>query len=195
MHRSSTEPKNTKSHGLARLSRILHPTDFSAGGERAFDHAVLLSRLAGAELHLLHVVGYPEDLRPTEATLKKTCAACEKRLADLGAAVEGVSSIQVAVRIGSPHVEVIDYAHQAKVDLVVMGTVGLSSDPKNPVGSTAEKVIRALDIPVLTVKAKPRAAKAAGRVCSMCGQSSSDILCNGCKERIRGEALYRSARP
>ena len=182
-------PRSVTSKPIVQVSRILHPTDFSASGERALTYAAMLCRATGAELHLMHVVIYPEVLAPTETAIKKACAAAEKRLADLASTIEGIESVKTAIRIGSPHVEVIDYVHQTKMDLVVMGTVGLTGDPGNPVGSTAEKVIRALDVPVLTVKAKPRAAKAAGRACSMCAQASTDVLCTACKERIRGEAI------
>jgi nucleotide-binding universal stress UspA family protein len=185
-------PQTTEARkpGHLHVTTIVHPTDFSAAGTRACDYAAMLCRLTGAELHLVHVVVFPEVLAPSEAAVKKACVAAEKRLQEIGGKIEGVTSLKTTVRIGSPHIEVIDYAHKVKADLVVMGTVGLTHDAGNPVGSTAEKVLRALDIPVLTVKSPP-APKTARRTCVLCAQHSIDVLCDACKERIRGEAAAR----
>jgi len=185
-----TQATKPASPGRASVSRVLYPTDFSPACTAALDHAVRLARLEGAELHLLHVVAYPEGVQTSEAALKDACGAARKRLEELGAGLVEVASVTFAVRVGSPHVEVIAYARAEKVDLVVMGTAGLSGDHANPLGSTAERVIRGLDIPVLTVKSPPPA-KPAGRVCSLCAKPSTDVICDPCKEAIHGEALHR----
>jgi nucleotide-binding universal stress UspA family protein len=169
-----------------RIGTILHPTDFSPSSDRALEWARALASLAGAELHLLHVVGYPEDLRPSETAMRKAVGEAEKRVRAL--AGEGA---QAAVRVGSAAHEIIRYARDEKIELVVMGTVGLHGEPGVPVGSVAEKVLRGLTVPVLTVKAPPPAKKAAGRTCAMCGSAALDVLCDACKDRVRGEAVAR----
>jgi nucleotide-binding universal stress UspA family protein len=179
--------------GQARITRVLHPTDFSAGSVRAFDYAVLLARLAGAELHLLHVVVPPEGVPASETALKKACREAEKRLVGLVGHAAGVADVWPAVRVGSPSVEVIRYAHEAGVDLVVMGTVGAHGDAVTPIGSLAEKIVRGVAVPVLTVAA-PAAREAVGRRCSLCGQAATDVICDGCKDRVRGEATLRTGR-
>jgi len=189
----SSQERRPASRGRVNVSRVLHPTDFSPASAAALEYAILVARLAGAELHVVHVVAYPEGVQTSESVLKKACGAAGKRLAELCDTIDGVASVVSAVRVGSPHTEVIDYAHGAKVDMVVMGTVGLSGDRATPIGSIAEKVIRALDIPVLTVKS-PRPPKSAARVCSLCAKPSSDVICDACKESIHGEAAYRRFR-
>jgi nucleotide-binding universal stress UspA family protein len=170
------------------ITRILHPTDFSPSCERAFEYARLLGELTGAEIHLLHVIRLPEELQPSEAMLREAYAAAQQRLAGWG---DGAASREV--RIGAPHAEVIKYAKDNKIDLVVMGTVGASGDGATPLGSTAEKVIQGLSIPVLTLKVPP-AAKPAGKRCTMCGSPSTDTICDMCKDRVRGEAVARKRR-
>jgi nucleotide-binding universal stress UspA family protein len=173
----------------ARITRILHPTDFSLSSERALDYSTMLGELTGAELHLLHVVPYPEELRPSEAELRKACEGAERRLRGFG-----VADAHTAVRVGSPHTEVVRYAGDAKIDLVVMGIVGLSGESGGVLGSTAEKVMRALSVPVLTIKVAEKKARAAGRRCAMCAAPAQDVLCNGCKDRVQSEAVSRKRR-
>jgi nucleotide-binding universal stress UspA family protein len=186
-------PKKPLSVGQARITRILHPTDFSPSCERAWDYAILLQRLTGAEIHLLHVIRTPEELHPSEAMLRKAYAEAEKQLHAWTERAGGPSVVAHEVRIGAPHAEVIDYAKDHRIDLVVMGTLGASGDAATPVGSTAEKVIQGLAIPVLTLKVPPPA-KPTGKRCVMCGAPSPDTICNACKDRVRGEAALRHRR-
>jgi nucleotide-binding universal stress UspA family protein len=180
--------------GQARITRILHPTDFSPACERSYEYALLLSKLTGAELHLVHVIRVPEEMTPSKTQLTRAVADAEKRLEAVCRAVGDHAPVAHGVRLGAPHAEIIRYAKENKVDLVVMGTVGLSGDAP-AVGSVAEKVIRGLTIPVLTLKAAlPSRGKASGRRCAMCGEPATDVICDACKDRVRGEAVGRHRR-
>ena len=176
--------------GQARFTKILHPTDFSPSCERAFEYALLIGKLTGAEIHLLHVIRPPEEMQPSEAMLREAYAVAQKRLQTWGGDVGGATVARREVRIGAPHAEVIKYAKEQKIDLVVMGTLGASGDVATPLGSTAEKVIQGLSIPVLTLKVPPPA-RAAGKRCVMCGTPSPDTICDACQDRVRGEAVAR----
>jgi nucleotide-binding universal stress UspA family protein len=179
--------------GQARITRILHPTDFSRSCERAYEYAILLQRLTGAEVHLLHVIRTPEDLQPSESMLRKACAEAAKKLDAWTELAGGPGVVAHEVRLGVPHAEVIKYAKEQKIDLVVMGTLGASGDVATPLGSTAGKVIQGLSIPVLTLKVPPPA-KPSGKRCVMCGAAASDTICDACKDRVRGEAVGRHRR-
>jgi nucleotide-binding universal stress UspA family protein len=176
--------------GQARITRILHPTDFSPSCERAFEYAILLQRVTGAEIHVLHVIRCPEELQPSEAMLRKAYGEAQTRLNTWCSGAGGPAITVHEVRIGAPHTEVIKYAKERKIDLVVMGALGASGDVATPLGSTAEKVIQGLSIPVLTLKVPPPA-KASGKRCVMCGAASADTICDACKDRVRGEAVAR----
>jgi nucleotide-binding universal stress UspA family protein len=176
--------------GQARFTKILHPTDFSVSCERAFEYALLLGKLTGAEVHLLHVIRLPEEMRPSEAMLREAYAAAQKRLATWGA--DGTAVASREVRIGAPAAEVIKYARERKIDLVVMGTLGASGEVAT-LGSVAEKVIQGLSIPVLAVKVPPPA-KPAGKRCVMCGAVSADTICDACKDQVRSDAVARKRR-
>lgn len=58
-----------------------------------------------------------------------------------------------AIKKNSAHQGIVDYASK-NADLVVMGTHGRSGLMKVFLGSTAEKVLRRLDLPILTVRPK-----------------------------------------
>jgi len=179
--------------GQARITRILHPTDFSPSCERAFEYAILLQRLTDAEIHLLHVLRTPEGMHPSESMLRQAYAEAEKQLHAWAERAGGPTVVAHDVRIGAPHAEVIRYAKEQKIDLVVMGALGASGDAATGVGSTAEKVIQGLSVPVLTLKLLPPA-RASGKRCVMCGALSADTICDACKDRVRGEATLRHRR-
>jgi nucleotide-binding universal stress UspA family protein len=173
----------------ARVTRILQPTDFSPSSERALGYALLVAEATGAEVHLLHVVPCSQELPPSEKELRKAFLEAEKKLAAVAKPIDA-ARVVTAVRIGSAHAEVTRYVKEQRIDLVVMGTVGLSAEAHLPVGSTAERVIRAVAVPVLTVKG-PVPSKASTRRCALCGAESIDVVCSLCKDRVRGEAATR----
>lgn len=176
------------------ITRILHPTDFSATSARACEYAVLLSRLTGAELHLVHVVVPPDEVQASESAIKHAVREAEKRMETIAKALKEGKKVHFAVCVGSSHTELIRYASREKIDFVVLGTAGLQGESSSAVGSVAEKVIRGLSIPVLTVKLPPSPKTAAARRCTLCGTPANDVICNACKDRIRGEATDRRKR-
>lgn len=140
------------------IGTILVPTDGSAGAEATIAHATELARTYGAAVHTLYVVdtsGEPpaisgddrEDLlapserRGREATIRITDRAEEL---DLKAARE--------VREGTPYSEILAYADEYGVDLLVMGTHGRTGADRARLGSTTERVLTLADVPVLSVR-------------------------------------------
>lgn len=61
--------------------------------------------------------------------------------------------VETDVRRGNPHREILDYADEHAVDLVVMGTHGRTGLDRYLLGSVTEKVVRLSNVPVLTVRA------------------------------------------
>lgn len=54
--------------------------------------------------------------------------------------------------IGRPAEEIIDYAEKNDIDLIVMGTLGLTGVKRFLIGSVAENVVRHSKVPVLVVR-------------------------------------------
>jgi nucleotide-binding universal stress UspA family protein len=60
--------------------------------------------------------------------------------------------VQQEVRVGTPFYEIVRYAREMKIDLIVMGTHGHTGLVHVLLGSVTEKVVRKAPCPVLTVR-------------------------------------------
>ena len=145
----------------ARITRILVATDFSETSDRALDYAHLLARHFGASVHLLHVLSEAAGPDGTAAQTFLTDAAAQRAaaLADARCSLRhrsaGVASQEAL--FGVPAATIVDYAAQARMDLIVMGTHGRTGVAHLLMGSVAELVVRTASCPVLTVRGVPAA--------------------------------------
>ena len=145
---------------LISIRRILFPTDFSEPAKEAQKYAMTLADRFEAELHLMHVV--PEVAMPlpdsstswtlSAADLKLQVDAAEKRLLqELGSDwAEEHRTVHTAV-VGNAVEEIVKYAKQHEIGLVVVGTHGRTGLSHLLLGSVAEKLVRLATCPVLTV--------------------------------------------
>lgn len=137
------------------LTRILLPTDFSDTAQYALDYARELAGRFDATVHLLHVVPDPlqtlaVEVAPVVSDLAASWTAdAERRLEEVR--IEGPRTVR-AVRVGHAFVEILRYAADNAIDLIVMGTHGRGPVEHLLLGSVAEKVVRKASCPVLTVK-------------------------------------------
>ena len=148
---------------MIQLARIVCPTDFSPTSSHAVDYAATLANTFGAELVLLHVIpemSYPlrsfgmshslehiqEELHEkAKETLEKRAEAAKADLADL--------KVRCLLADGEAHEATMACAKQESADMIVMGTHGHTGLTHALLGSTAEKVVRLAECPVLTVRA------------------------------------------
>ena len=142
------------------IRRILFPTDFSEPAKEAQKYAMALADRFGAELHLLHVV--PEVAMPLPdsttswtlpaADLKLQVEAAERQLLhDLGPDwAEERRTVHTAV-VGNAVEEIVKYAREHEIGLIVIGTHGRTGLSHLLLGSVAEKLVRLATCPVLTV--------------------------------------------
>ena len=115
-----------------------------------------------SDLTILHVInssqlgypsveeGMPVDIRATLDNIEESVNKALELLAE--ECRRSVSSVRVASKIGSPAYEIVHFAEENKVDLVVMGTHGFTGLKHLIMGSTAENVVRTASCPVLTVR-------------------------------------------
>ncbi len=145
------------------LKSILVGTDFSVCAARALAYAVTLTRLCGGRLHILHVLMEPVQALDVTAALpypdleaRKEWeeAARVKLLREVEAAEKRGVSATSEVRWGRPSDTIVDTAARMPASLIVLGTHGRSALEKLLLGSTAERVLRLSEIPVLTVREK-----------------------------------------
>ena len=147
---------------MKSIKKILYATDFSDNTIPAAEYALTLANLAGAEIHVIHVVAelvdyrrsmlQPESFaileREVEAlAIKEMGEFCRARFGD---------QVRYAteVVIGRPFQVILDRAAALSCDLIVMGTHGRSGMENVILGSTAQRIVRRSTIPVLTVRGK-----------------------------------------
>jgi len=133
------------------LSRILVATDLSAGAEKAVARAVHLADEHRAALTILHVL---PDAVGDEASKRQIFLQVEKylhrKVIKLSPHREKKVSIQVVT--GTAAVEIIRRAREEAVDIILVGAHGEQFISKFLFGTTAEKIVRKGDRPVLVVK-------------------------------------------
>jgi nucleotide-binding universal stress UspA family protein len=146
---------------MISLKKILVPTDFSEHSNNALKYGCALSEKFDSELHLLHVLQdlvamVPEPglaFPPPGNYMQELQASAEKALTQLPEEswVRGPSVVRTT-RNGPPFVEIVRYAREHEIDLIVIGTHGRGGLAHMLLGSVAEKVVRKSPCPVLTVR-------------------------------------------
>src|ERR1022692_2673562 len=142
------------------IRTILHPTDFSANSQCAWEMACALARDYGARLLLVHV----EAPMPTFAELgaippepvDRRTLECE--LAGIKP-TDPTLAVSRTLLFGDEASTINRFAKENNADLIVMGTHGRSGWGRLLMGSVAESVLREAPCPVLTIKT-PLKAKA-----------------------------------
>jgi universal stress protein A len=143
-----------------RLQRILLPTDFSTYSATATKYACELAARFDAELHLLHTLEiHPISSPDFGMGLALPRYAEESRTAAEKAMTKVVDpqwsagrKVFQAIVEGSPRAEIVRYARDKDVDLIVIATHGRSGLSHVLIGSVAESVVRTAPCPVLTVR-------------------------------------------
>ena len=144
---------------------ILFCTDFSENAAFAFGFALdAASRRADCVLHILHVIPEPEA-QFWKTYLYEVEGIDAKARADIDAKIEADymnrlpprQNVDVQVRIGKDYVEILKFAREQAVDLVVMGRQGHTAFEKVLFGNVTEKVARKSACPVLIVPMSYRA--------------------------------------
>lgn len=142
---------------MAEIKKILVPTDFSPHSEQALRYGCEFAIKFGAELHVLHVI---QDLISEFDGIKsipgnymsEIKAEAERKIATVpGADWNGGKGVVRKTCAGTPFLEILKYAQDHAIDLIVLGTHGRTALAHAIMGSVAEKVVRHARCPVMTV--------------------------------------------
>lgn len=149
---------------MIALRHILVPLDFSELSGIALKYAKALAENFKCSVHLLHVLdegALSYSWMVTEGAMPKPADAREEEMLKsvrdklnkaLPEAEREKFRGQLVTRSGSPFVEIIRYAREKNIDLIVMGTHGRGPVTHMLMGNVAEKVVRKAPCPVLTVR-------------------------------------------
>jgi nucleotide-binding universal stress UspA family protein len=141
-----------------RIQSILVPIDFSEASKRTLKYALTFAEKFGAKLTLLYVVApvatsdfayYPfmmEDEKITAAGYE------ELKKLHINEKIDPQFIEKTLVRKGVAYWEITEAAKSLKADLIVISTHGNTGLKHLMLGSTAERVVRHAECPVLVVR-------------------------------------------
>lgn len=156
---------------MVKFTHILCPTDLSEPSVRPLVYAAALARRYKAKLTVLHVAPTFDPMPVRSAALSGALQLIYppsreevleelRRVADTAGA--GSIDATLAAEAGDPARTIVDQAIAIPADLVVMGTHGRGGFDRFMIGSVAEKVLRKVPCPVLTVPPHVTPASRAG---------------------------------
>ena len=139
------------------LKKILVPLDGSNNSFRGLDHAIGLAKLSGASIVGAHVSYIPGNLAyPRQGFINQTLLKDAKRY--LNTAKKRCTDNNVTftskVLAGTPSHGIVKFGQEVRngINMIIMGTRGLSSAKESFLGSVSNHVVHKSKIPVLLVK-------------------------------------------
>ncbi|HEY3252039.1 MAG TPA: universal stress protein [Ignavibacteria bacterium] len=152
------------------MKTILVPVDFSENSAYGAEFAAIIAKKIKAKIHLLNVIVRIDYFVPAEPMLYTPPATLlientDKKLRETSLKAlekfsqrkifEGVKVIfESVITVLGIHDEIINYASEVKADLIVISSKGASGLKKILIGSTAERVVRFSDRPVVVIPEK-----------------------------------------
>ena len=148
------------------IKKILFPTDFGAGAAVSAPAARELAERYGAKLYVMHVLydlasdawlyGTHFDTGALYDEMKKNARA------ELDALTEKYFSgldVESVLEFGTPYEDIIWFAQEKEVDLIVIGSHGKKGLGRVLFGSTAMRVVKNAPCAVFTIRVKAEAEK------------------------------------
>ena len=139
-------------------SKVIVPIDFSAASPAAIEAALDLVDHP-SQLHLIHVMLPLETVSPgvllgdiTDERRTQKVTEALRRLAQENQAGEA----HLEVSIGTPGLEITDYARRHDADMIVIPSHGYHGVKRLFLGSVAERVARTAHLPVTIVPMEDR---------------------------------------
>lgn len=141
------------------FKKILIATDGSENARRAASYGVNIAKATGAEVHALYIISTQHAV--TTRTVMGWSEAFEEYLANKGGvAIADVEKLgkEAGVKVepvflkGIPADKILEYAEENNIDLIVMGTHGLTGIKRFLIGSVAESVVRHSKAPVMVIR-------------------------------------------
>ncbi|HEY6873282.1 MAG TPA: universal stress protein [Geobacteraceae bacterium] len=144
---------------MKQFDKIVFANDFSENSEHAFDYALTLAKKFGSRLIIMHVINEPVDLRgfyvphiSFEKLEKEIEEGAEKMMQKFcRTKIKDFTNYETLIVAGIPYEEILKKADAEAVSLIVMGTQGRKGIDHFLFGSTAERVVRNAQCPVMTI--------------------------------------------
>lgn len=142
------------------MKKILVPTDFSAFGKIAENTAISIAEKSKASIEFMHLMDIPKYLNQSATAntqlpeeLKSKIGNAHQYMNDLVHRVEKLGLNAKSYITETTGIEVIkNHIDHHNIDLVVMGSHGVSGFREAFLGSNTQRVLRTVATPVLVVK-------------------------------------------
>lgn len=140
--------------------KILIPTDFSKTAEKAFDAGILLAYKFDADIHILHCIEIPYFWKLTPKHVKLTDQICDALIEQAKEKLESYKKKLEAHNINCTYeivsekfIDVLsDISVTRDLDVMVIGSDGVSSKENRVMGSMTQKAIREFNGHSLIIK-------------------------------------------
>jgi len=149
-----------------KYKKVLFCTDFSENSDYAFEFAFGIARRDEGLLYILHVIPHnpqQEMIRGyiSEDILENIQKSLEQELDDdykehYTKKIEDAVRFEVITKSGREDEEILKFAKDEKVDIIVAGTHGKTGFEHVFFGSVAEKVLRHSPFPVFVIPCKKK---------------------------------------
>ena len=134
------------------IKRILCPCDFSDFCDATNEYASTMAKANNAKIVYIHVA-QPEIPYASYAyvNVEREEKEALEQLHELKPTIDGIEA-EYVVKFGIPSQQIVEYANENDIDLIVIGTHGRTGIMRVLMGSVAEAVVRKAECPVMAIK-------------------------------------------
>ncbi|WP_276256199.1 universal stress protein [Halomontanus rarus] len=143
------------------IDSVLLPTDGSDGALAGAKYGLDLAAAVGADVHILSVADTSElegisslletDMDERRAAIETEAEAAVEAVATMVEERNPELEVTTTTERGTPFRVIDRYADASGIDVIAMGTKGLTGLERVVLGSVTENVLRTVDVPVLAV--------------------------------------------
>jgi nucleotide-binding universal stress UspA family protein len=146
---------------MMMLSKILSAVDGSEASKRAFEYASFLAEKCNASLLLVNIADIFERVGSSSKKLEEIAKKIDEGEIDDKAMLKkfesqarehGVRNVSTIKRRGDIAEEILKIADNEKVDMIVLGSRGLSTAKVFLLGSVSHKVVQHANCPVTVIR-------------------------------------------
>ena len=146
---------------MSENGNILICTDFSKHADTAFMHALDQAKKYKAKLHIFHVImpqdpcGNSNELAESENNLvQQTIGALKQKYIDR--LNNNLKEYEFLVKIGTPDVEIVQYAKEKNLDVIILGALGIPEKDRETRVRTAANVSKFAPCQVIVIQMNTR---------------------------------------
>jgi len=143
---------------MSIVTRILYPVDLTSASSKIADYVKKMADIFNAEIFTIfvaHVTDYYSSIEMPYTLMNnfetEIIKGAERQITDFVNTNFGDRKVETKVVPGHPGEEILNFAKEKNIDLIIMGTHGRKGIGRILFGSVADYVVKNANIPVLTL--------------------------------------------